>query len=385
MDNDKAVKVNISGDSEIRKSKALLFAQTIPSNLPIAAQRLFLALLTNIDEKTNSDGDGTFIIRGKDIADLANLSPNVVGQQLEEMSIKADSLRQYTMVIKEEDGNDLRVGLISSTKYLKGQRAIRVNIDKFLMPYLHQAKEKFVISYTAAGPMKFRSEYSIRLYEMLNYYLADGHHYFTMEEMRTVFNIPKDRVKSTSTLNQKVIAPAMRDINKFTSLNVEMSYEKRGRTIIGYHFEFKDRNQLALQQTKEEDEAFITMLISKPYCFNKLALMKLISEFGLESIKNNFKYTKQHNPSNFSRYLHWAIKSQVYEKETEIRQIEAVNKALKNGMTPPPCYKEQMDLFIEEDIEASKEDAESIKDRIKIENPKLYEIMCKIQNHVDNK
>ena len=171
--------ISIRAEDEIKKSKMFIFAQTQPTNLPIMAQRVFLALLSQVEQDDESD---TFIIRGRDIAALSKLAPNVVGQQLKEMSEASDSLRQYTLVIREEDGNDLRVGLISSSKYLKGERAIRVSVDKYLMPYIRNMKKQYAISYKAGGPMKFRSSYAMPLYDMMNYYLSDGQHYFTIEE-----------------------------------------------------------------------------------------------------------------------------------------------------------------------------------------------------------
>ena len=376
----KDLAVNLTENSEVRKSRALLFAQTTPSNLPIPAQRLFLALLANIDDKTTDD-DNVFIIKGKDIANLANLSPNVVGQQLEEMSIKADALRAYTLVIKEDDGNTLRTGLISSTKYYKGARAIRISVDRFLMPYLRKMKKQFVISYAAAGPMKFKSEYSIRLFEMMNYYLDEGGHYFTLQEVRTLFDIPDGKIPLTSTLNQKVVAPAMRDINAFTSLEVEVRYEKQGRTIIGYHFTVKDKNPAKISIEDNIYEEFITMLISPPYNFNKSTLTKLIAKFGIESVRNNFMYTKKHNPSNFAAYLNWAINKQVYETTREIQQIEEVNKSLAEDI-PHPVYKKEIGLFkLEEEPEKPSElDFEKIKQS----NPALYNAIMAVENKRKN-
>lgn len=370
----------VDENSEVRKSKALLFAQTTPSNLPVPAQRLFLALLANINENTKDD-ENTFIISGKDIAEVAGLSPNVVGQQLEEMSIKADSLRQYTLAIKEDDGNYLRSGLISSTKYLKGQRAIRISIDKYLMPHLKKMREQFAISYAAAGPMKFRSEYSIRLFEIMSYYLQEGSHYFTLQELREIFNIPNGKIPKTSILNQRVIAPAMKDINTFTNLRIEVKYKKEGRTIVGYYFTVKDISPITIEEVKNHDEEFITMLISPPYNFNKTTLFNFINQYGIESIRNNFKYTKEHNPSNFSGYLNWAIKNQAYEKEREIQQIEAVNKSLKNGMTPPPQYTEEIGLF-----SSQLDESENITpdyDGLKESNPELYAMIMRINKNLE--
>ena len=367
-------------NSEVRKSRALIFAQTTPSNLPIAAQRLFLALLANINDDT-SDDDNTFIIKGKDIAALSNLSPNVVGQQLEEMTIKSDMLRQFTLTIKEDDGNDLRTGLISSSKYIKGQRAIRISVDKFLMPHLKRMKQQFDISYAISGPMKFRSEYSIRLYEIMNYYSNEGSHYFTLQEIRKLFNIADGKIPLTSTLNQKVIAPSMRDINNFTNMEITVEHKKRGRTIIGYTFTVKDKNPRLSNNNNNnnnkiqanEDEEFITKLLSAPYSFNKNSLFMLINKYGLNSIKNNFRYTEEHKPKNFSAYLFWAITNQVYEKQLEIAQIEAVNKAYAEDNIPLPIFENTDEIN-----ETVKVDEEKMKE----ENPQMYEIMMRIKQKI---
>ena len=363
---------NLSAESEIRKSKMLLFAQTSPSNLPVPAQRLFLALLSSIDP--NQEGN-TFIIKGKDIASLSNLPANVVGQQLQEMSVSADTLRKYTLVIKEDDGNILRVGLISSTKYLRGERAIRVSVDQYLMPYLKKMREQYVISYAAGGPMKFRSEYSICLFDIMNYYLKEGYHYFTLEETRRMFNIPDGKIKYVSTLNQKVIKPALRDINTYTNLRVSVKHEKIKCKIVGYHF-FVESSVPHVEVSLEEDttDSLISTLISEPIKFNKYSLSKLIDQYGIESIKNNYEYTKKMNPSNFASYLYWAITNQVYERTREIEQIKKINENYKPESMPK--FRDEIALFEEPEPEASSVDL----DRIKESNPELYQIYTRIMN-----
>lgn len=323
--------INVKADDEIKKSKMMIFAQTQPTNLPIMAQRVFLALLAQVEQ--TEDGD-TFIIKGKDIAALSKLAPNVVGQQLKEMSEASDTLRQYTLVIHEEDGNDLRVGLISSSKYLKGERAIRISVDKYLMPYIRDMKKQYAISYKAGGPMKFRSEYSMPLYDMMNYYLSEGQHYFTVEETRKMFNIPDGRVKNTSTLNQKVINVAVRDINAYTNLEVSVEQHRKGRKILGYTFKVRDKEEYQMELITQEDErnTFLKELIGAPYYFNPKTLDRLLNEYGYTSVKNNFEYTRKKNPKNFSRYLYYTITNQIAEREMEIKQIQAIQPDYKSSI-----------------------------------------------------
>ena len=299
--------------NEIKKSKLLIFARTQPTNLPIMAQRVFLALLAQIEQ--TADGN-TFVIRGKDIAELSQLAPNVVGQQLAKMSEESDKLRQYTLVIHEEDGNDLRVGLISSSKYLKGERAIRITVDRFLMPYLRRLKNCYDIRYKAGGPMQFRSEYSLPLYEVIMYFLSYGNHYFTVEELRRILNIPDGVVTRVATLNQKVIKKAVQDINVYTNITVSFRPELQGRKTIGYNFIMLNKEKFE----KEKDE-FISMVVNQPYCFDRKTLENYLEKYGLESLKRNFEYTIRKKPKNFAKYLNKAISGQYAENEVQTSQV----------------------------------------------------------------
>lgn len=334
--------IQIRAEDEIKKSKMFIFAQTQPTNLPIMAQRVFLALLSQVEQNENDD---TFIIKGKDIAAIAKLAPNVVGQQLKEMSEASDALRQYTLVIHEEDGNDLRVGLISSSKYLKGERAIRISVDKYLMPYIRDMKKKYAISYKAGGPMKFRSSYSMPLYDVMNYYLSEGQHYYTVEETRKMFNIPDGYITETATLNQRVIAPAIRDINSYTSLEVSVEQHRQGRKILGYTFKVRDKEEYQVELIEEEDErtTFVKLITGAPYNFNPKTLDKLVNQYGWTSVKNNFEYTKRHTPKNFAAYLYYTVAHQIAEREMEVKQIQQIQPDYKPTM--PSELIETQDLF----------------------------------------
>ena len=361
----------IKADDEIKKSKMFIFAQTQPTNLPIMAQREFLALLSLVEQ--DSEGD-TFIIKGRDIAELSKLAPNVVGQQLKEMSEASDTLRQYTLVIHEEDGNDLRVGLISSSKYLKGERAIRVSVDKYLMPYIRDMKKQYAISYKAGGPMKFRSEYSLPLYDVMNYYLSEGQHYFTLEETRRIFNIPDGAIKNTSTLNQRIIKVAIRDINTYTNLEVSVEQHRKGRKILGYTFKVRDKEEYQVELISQEDEknSFLKELVGAPYYFNPKTLDKLLNEYGYTSVKNNFEYTKKKNPKDFARYLYFTITHQIAEREMEVKQIQAVQPDYKSSM--PSELVETTDLFeitktVDQILEEDREHIDM--DTYEFKNPRL--------------
>ena len=88
-------------------------------------------------------------------------------------------------------------------------------------------------------------------------------------------------------------------------------------------------------------------------------------------------YTKEHNPTNFSAYLNWAINKQAYEKTMEIKQIQEINESFVKDLPPPPQYKKEIELFeIDEPEKPSSVDFEKIKQ----DNPALYRAIMSIES-----
>jgi len=54
---------------------------------------------------------------------------------------------------------------------------------------------------------------------------------FTVPELRTVFGIPKGKLERFSNLNQRVIQPAIEEINQLSRMNVTVTPKKIGRTV----------------------------------------------------------------------------------------------------------------------------------------------------------
>ena len=75
-----------------------------------------------------------------------------------------------------------------------------------------------------------RSKYSIQLYKLLkSYYFRFPCLRISLEELKTSLDATK--YVKISHVKEKVIEPALRDINNYSDLSVTVKYEKEGRTI----------------------------------------------------------------------------------------------------------------------------------------------------------
>ena len=90
-----------------------------------------------------------------------------------------------------------------------------------------------------------KSQYSIRLYELLKSYKIQVTKTFTIEEFKKLLMI--EDIKSYNrfpSLKQKVLEPAMKEINEYTDIDVSYREILKGRKVIKLEFHIKDKEHL---------------------------------------------------------------------------------------------------------------------------------------------
>lgn len=116
---------------------------------------------------------------------------------------------------------------------------IKIRLDKEMKPYLLQLKDNFT-SYSYAHTLSFKSGYSIRLYEYLK-----AKHYYSGEPY--TFSVSIDDLKARldaegyvfAQFHQKVLAPAVKELNKMGDEKVSYCLKKEGRNVVAVEFTCK--------------------------------------------------------------------------------------------------------------------------------------------------
>ncbi len=153
-----------------------------------------------------------------------------------------EKLAQRVMWLYDENTkSETTVRYIERVTMFKRSGKIRILFDPMLEPYLiNLAGNYFQFSYHNILAMS--SKYSIQLYKLLkSYYFRYPSLRISVEELKV--SLDATNYVKISHVKEKVIEPALRDINAFSDLCVSVDYEKQGRTITHVIFSMKNLEQ----------------------------------------------------------------------------------------------------------------------------------------------
>ena len=197
-------------------------------------------------------------------------------------------------------------------RYIPGTATIKMKFSPVLEPYLLNLKETYT-KYRLGYVINFKSEYSFRFYEIMKQYESIGERTITIEEIKDLLMIDKDKYTKYSHLKAKVIQKAIEEINKYSDIKINLEKEeKEGKKVVGLVFSINKNdyrypvdNWLEYEKynkkTKEELQVILDNLILARYkihlssnstdLFCKEAILELIMELKSNEFENtNIKY-----------------------------------------------------------------------------------------------
>lgn len=165
------------------------------------------------------------------------------------------SLRDKSMWLTLPDGSETTVGWLAKATTNKKSGIAKIKIDEDLAPYLFDLKNKF-LSYGLKNILNMKSQYSIRLYELLKSYhdmkigqidrrkaaekdIAPHETYWTVELDELKKRLMTENVKSYSNFNlfkTKVLVIAQKEINELTDINISFEPITQGRKVVQIRF-----------------------------------------------------------------------------------------------------------------------------------------------------
>lgn len=191
--------------------------------LTVGEQRLVFAVASMIHP---DDIDFfPYEIKIPDLAALLNIDVKNAYRDADKIT---DQLMSRFVVINEEDG-PLKVGWVSSCKYNNKKGSISFRFDPSLKPYLIQLKRDFTKSKLTILT-QFQSIYSIRIYQLLKQYKKIGYREFSVDELKEILGIDKNKYKQFKQFRQWVLNQAkkefeMKDKNGFNKCDLTFKLE----------------------------------------------------------------------------------------------------------------------------------------------------------------
>ncbi|MCW3994955.1 MAG: replication initiation protein [Candidatus Bathyarchaeota archaeon] len=240
----------------------------------------------------------------------------------------ADKLKSTTIkVIKPT--TTIVTSWIASYEYPKNKGWIEFEISSKLESELIKLKDQFT-KYYLKNISKLKSQYSVRLYELLRQYLSVGKREIEIEDLRAMLGIEKDEYKLFADLKKRVIEKSIKEITSKTDLDFKVKYIKEARKVVAILF-------YDIQQ-KIHISPSIMSLVPKQYRENKQVLQIIRKYLELKTedyIIEKLNYTNFRKPENWVDYFYKCL-TENYGNGYSIpvqQSIPGVFESLEEGTT----------------------------------------------------
>ena len=213
--------------------------------LTLQEQRLMLGCISLIDSRHQIDTQRLYKIQVKDIGDLCGVVNTT--HFYKDMVGAAKRLLKRTVKIGDKQSG-VYGEAVWITRYVVDDRnrTIEVNFNEDVLPYLSSLQARFT-KYKLKDVAKFRSVYSIRIYELLAQWKSVGYVEIELSKLRKILCV-ENKYAAFSDLRKSVIEVAVNEITQHSNMDVTYGYKKQGRTITAIQFRFESK---AIQQTEE--------------------------------------------------------------------------------------------------------------------------------------
>ena len=147
------------------------------------------------------------------------------------------TLADKSFWIKQDDGSELLLRWLQHAKIESGR--IHSQSDQNMKPYLLQLKERFT-RYELIYTLAFKSQFSIRLYEILKSYQWRHEVTLVLDELKV--SMFAENYKNFKDFRNRVLDVAVREINQYSDITVNYTPITKGRKTVALRFEIIDND-----------------------------------------------------------------------------------------------------------------------------------------------
>jgi len=211
--------------------------------LDLAEQRLILLAIVRAREaKQRITADTWLEVSVKDYNDTYDLT-RTTGYKLVQTAALSLFNRYVRITLKDHatgKNSELSTRWVSACHYVEDASLVRIQLASLMIPYVSNLESKFT-SYQLKNVAQMTSAYAIRLFELMMQYRSIGERYITIDDLKEYLGATGEGYARMDNFKNKVVVPAITQINKFTELNVTFENRKSGRNVIGYDFKVTDK------------------------------------------------------------------------------------------------------------------------------------------------
>ncbi len=167
------------------------------------------------------------------------------GKNYEDLKAQIKAIADKSIWVTLPDGRETLIRWIERPYINRRSGTITVKLDELMKPYLLQLKGNFT-EYELFNILAMKSKYSIRLYELIK-----SIHYCELEEHCCTYTVDELRKRLDAeqysifcNFNQRVLKPAMAEINRYTEKQVSARQITKGRKVTAIKLIIKSKEPL---------------------------------------------------------------------------------------------------------------------------------------------
>ena len=165
--------------------------------------------------------------------------------------------RQFSYQEINERGNteNVRSRWVSEVRYVDAESTVKIIFAPVVIPLITRLEERFT-QYEMKQISGLSSAYAIRLYELLICWRSTGKTpIIELGEFRNRVGVLDTEYHRIAHLKERVIEHSIKQINEHTDITATYEQHKKGRTITGFSFKFKQKKKTGGKTPKNSDSS----------------------------------------------------------------------------------------------------------------------------------
>jgi plasmid replication initiation protein len=191
--------------------------------LNLQEQKILLFMISKIKPHENDFTEQVFSI--SEFCAVCGMDGDS-GKNYSDIKKALQAIRNRSIWVTLDDGSEETLAWIDKVRIQKRSGLIHLRLDDMLKPYLLEIQENFT-RYELLYTLAMRSQYSVRLYELLKSYQYKKYVVFDIDELKRLLFAEKYQINND--FKKRVLDIAVREINALTDISVTYSFGKIGR------------------------------------------------------------------------------------------------------------------------------------------------------------
>ena len=237
----------------IVKDNALMNASY---NLALVEQRLILLAIIEARETGKGiNANDPLTVHASSYINQFNVERHTAYQALKD-ACKDLFARQFSYQEKRERGRiNITSRWVSQIGYMDDTATVEIIFAPAVVPLITRLEEQFT-QYDIEQISGLSSAYAVRMYELLICWRSTGKTpIIELGEFRNRVGVLDSEYHRIAHLKERVIEHSIKQINEHTDITATYEQHKKGRTITGFSFKFKQKKKTEAETPKKGDSS----------------------------------------------------------------------------------------------------------------------------------